>query len=71
MTTMTLLDKFTAAHEAWDELRHDLLCRIDDSVCNEVALQQLLSESGTIYDLIEQWGKRLEDELDEWNLERR
>jgi len=58
-----LMDKYTTAHDAWDDLRHQILVCIDDSVCSEDALEQLLGESGAIYDLMEQWGKRMEKEL--------
>ena len=58
-----LMDKNTTAHDAWDDLRYSLIKRIDDSPASETALEQLYTESGTINDLMEQWGKRLEDEL--------
>ena len=60
---MTILDKFNAAHEAWDEVRHAIILRMDHSGASEEALNRLLIESGAISELMEQWGDRLEDTL--------
>ena len=69
MNEPEIMEQFTTAHEEWDELRALILKKVDDSVCNEDALTRLFIESGTVFDAMEQWGKRLEDELDDYQLE--
>jgi len=67
---MTILDKFNAAHETWDKVRHAIILRLDHSGASAEALNRLLIESGAISELMEQWGDRLETALDEYNLDR-
>ena len=62
---MSIMDEFTAAHEAWDVLRASILDSTEDSIASESALKTLLEEAGTIEQAMEQWGRRLEDALDD------
>ena len=58
-----LMDKYTDMIDGADEMVIALDDQIEASVASEDALRSLLSELQGIKQLLEFWGKRLEDEL--------
>ena len=67
---MSLMDKYTDMIDGADEMVIALDDQIEASVASEDALKMFLSDLLDIKRLLENWGKRLEDELDEYELER-
>ena len=65
-----LMDKYTDMIDGADEMVIALDDRIEASVASEDALKTFLSDLLDIKRLLENWGKRLEDELGEYELER-
>ena len=65
-----LMDKYQTLLDAWDDLSIALDDQREESIASEEVLSTLLTELFAIKTLLEQWGSRLEDELDECDIER-
>ena len=65
-----LMDKYQTLLDAWGDLSIALDDQREESIASEEVLSTLLTELFAIKTLLEQWGSRLEDELDERDLDR-